>query len=61
MGVYVFSLVTDYVKLSGANSVIGKAMVITLGVDDLGLGGTPQSLIDGNSGSPIFCGIIQAA
>ncbi|XP_022223609.2 copper chaperone for superoxide dismutase [Drosophila obscura] len=38
--------------------IIGRAVVITAGADDLGLGENDQSLIDGNSGERIACGII---
>ncbi|XP_034128965.1 copper chaperone for superoxide dismutase [Drosophila guanche] len=38
--------------------IIGRAVVITASADDLGLGASDQSLIDGNSGERIACGII---
>ncbi|XP_020801050.1 copper chaperone for superoxide dismutase isoform X1 [Drosophila serrata] len=38
--------------------IIGRAIVITASADDLGSGGNQQSLIDGNSGDRIACGII---
>ncbi|KAH8394621.1 hypothetical protein KR222_000297, partial [Zaprionus bogoriensis] len=38
--------------------IIGRAVVITSHADDLGGGGNAQSLIDGNSGDRIACGII---
>ncbi|KAH8397298.1 hypothetical protein KR215_011919 [Drosophila sulfurigaster] len=38
--------------------IIGRAVVITAKADDFGRGGNAQSLIDGNSGDRIACGII---
>eukprot|EP00898_Chlorokybus_atmophyticus_P000455 jgi/Chlat1/140/Chrsp1S03230 len=45
-------------RLTGGRSIIGRAVTIHSGVDDLGLGGAPTSLINGNSGGRIACGII---
>ncbi|KAH8402338.1 hypothetical protein KR009_011431, partial [Drosophila setifemur] len=38
--------------------IIGRAVVITSSADDLGQGGNAQSLVDGNAGQRIACGII---
>ncbi|KAH8300632.1 hypothetical protein KR018_000089, partial [Drosophila ironensis] len=38
--------------------IVGRSVVITANPDDLGQGGNQQSLIDGNSGERIACGII---
>ncbi|XP_030377943.1 copper chaperone for superoxide dismutase [Scaptodrosophila lebanonensis] len=38
--------------------IIGRAVAITAEADDLGSGNNSQSLIDGNSGERIACGII---
>ncbi|XP_041563733.1 copper chaperone for superoxide dismutase isoform X1 [Drosophila elegans] len=38
--------------------IIGRAVVITDAPDDLGRGGHERSLVDGNSGERIACGII---
>ncbi|KAM8714351.1 hypothetical protein ACLKA7_014476 [Drosophila subpalustris] len=38
--------------------IIGRSVVITAKADDMGRGGNAQSLIDGNSGDRIACGII---
>jgi Cu-Zn family superoxide dismutase len=46
------------IKLSGKNSIIGRSVVIHSGEDDLGRGGNEESLITGNAGSRIACGII---
>lgn len=47
-----------FIKLSGKNSIIGRSVVIHSGEDDLGRGGNEESLITGNAGSRIACGII---
>jgi Cu-Zn family superoxide dismutase len=46
------------IKLSGKNSIIGRSVIIHSGEDDLGRGGNPASLITGNAGTRIACGII---
>lgn len=46
------------IKLSGKNSIIGRSVIIHSGEDDLGRGGNRESLITGNAGSRIACGII---
>ncbi|XP_055836441.1 copper chaperone for superoxide dismutase [Episyrphus balteatus] len=38
--------------------IIGRSVVVTENPDDLGRGGNERSLIDGNSGDRIACGII---
>ncbi|KAF7286357.1 superoxide dismutase [Cu-Zn]-like [Rhynchophorus ferrugineus] len=42
----------------GPRGIVGRALVVTEGEDDLGLGGNANSYIDGNSGKPLACGII---
>ncbi|XP_022197059.2 copper chaperone for superoxide dismutase [Nilaparvata lugens] len=39
--------------------IIGRSIVVTAGRDDLGLGSTAQSPVDGNSGERLACGIIS--
>ena len=46
------------IKLRGKYSVIGRSVVIHSDEDDLGLGGNKESLITGNAGSRIACGVI---
>jgi Cu-Zn family superoxide dismutase len=47
------------VRLSGNESVLGRAFVVHATVDDLGLGGNSTSLTTGNSGPRVACGVIK--
>lgn len=42
----------------GPRGVVGRALVVSSDPDDLGLGGTADSLTTGNSGKPLACGVI---
>jgi len=42
----------------GVTCIIGRALVVHSGVDDLGRGGTPDSLTTGNAGKKYGCGVI---
>ena len=55
---YKFSYVDKLVKLRGKNHIYGRSVVIHSGIDDLGLGKNKESLITGNAGKRIDCGII---
>lgn len=46
------------IKLRGKYSIIGRSVVIHEKEDDLGLGNNKESLITGNAGKRILCGII---
>lgn len=46
------------ISLTGVNSIIGRAVVVHAGEDDLGLGGHPDSKKTGNAGGRLGCGII---
>lgn len=46
------------VKLLGANSVVGRSVVVHSGTDDLGKGGNEESLKTGNAGTRPACGVI---
>lgn len=47
-----------YIKLRGKNSIIGRSVVIHQKEDDCGKGNNEESLITGNAGKRIACGII---
>lgn len=49
------------IKLRGKYSIIGRSVVIHADEDDLGKGGDEESLITGNSGARIACGVIGYA
>lgn len=46
------------VSLIGANSIIGRAVVVHAGEDDLGLGGKDDSKTTGAAGGRVGCGVI---
>lgn len=48
----------ETINLSGQDNVIGRALAITQYKDDLGLGKSPNSRIDGNSGPVLVAGVI---
>ena len=58
-GVATFNFSDTYIVLLGTNNVIGRGIIITLNTDDLGKGGNAQSLIDGNSGPAVGCGVVS--
>ncbi|KAJ1355320.1 hypothetical protein KIN20_012664 [Parelaphostrongylus tenuis] len=57
--VTIISIMDSMVKLSGPNSVVGRAIVIHSDIDDLGRGNSPASKTTGNSGSRVACGVIR--
>tara|TARA_B110000037_G_C16692984_1_gene331561 strand:+ start:36 stop:506 length:471 start_codon:yes stop_codon:yes gene_type:complete len=46
------------IKLKGKYNILGRSVVIHEKEDDLGLGGDKESLITGNAGKRIACGVI---
>ncbi|AAP85688.1 sod [Adoxophyes orana granulovirus] len=51
----------DRVTLYGEKSVLGRSLVVHADFDDYGRGKNAKSLIDGNSGGRLGCGIIGLA
>ena len=58
-GVVNIDIIDSFIKLSGIESVLGRAFVVHAGRDDLGLGGNATSLANGNAGPRVACGIIK--
>eukprot|EP00736_Rhodelphis_marinus_P010187 Rmarinus@m.7569 len=57
-GTATLSIDDSQVKLLGPNSVVGRALVIHEGTDDLGKGGHDDSLTTGHAGARQMCGVI---
>ncbi|RZC22664.1 superoxide dismutase [Cu-Zn], partial [Asbolus verrucosus] len=54
-----FNIVDPLLSLTGGpRGIVGRAVVISTNPDDLGRGGTADSLITGDSGKPLACGVI---
>lgn len=51
-------IVDKLIKLRGKYSVLGRSFVLHESEDDLGRGNNEESLLTGNSGARIACGII---
>ncbi|KAM4584917.1 extracellular superoxide dismutase [Cu-Zn]-like [Odontesthes bonariensis] len=55
------ALIESDATLFGVTSVFGRSVVIHEREDDLGLGGNPGSLLDGNAGRRLACCVIGVA
>ncbi|KAJ1345101.1 hypothetical protein BSLG_000616 [Batrachochytrium salamandrivorans] len=57
-GSFVATYTDTRATLFGTNSIIGRALVLHGGVDDLGITDNPLSITTGNAGSRLACGVI---
>ncbi|XP_037560209.1 superoxide dismutase [Cu-Zn]-like [Dermacentor silvarum] len=57
-GVAVFNLTDHLLTLNGEHSIIGRAVVVHAGEDDLGRGGHNDSLTTGHAGGRLTCCVI---
>ncbi|XP_076358639.1 superoxide dismutase [Cu-Zn]-like [Tachypleus tridentatus] len=60
-GVARIYLSDPFLTMSGPLSILGRAIVVHAGEDDLGRGGHPLSKKSGNSGARVACGVIGLA
>ncbi|KAG0718198.1 Superoxide dismutase [Cu-Zn] [Chionoecetes opilio] len=60
-GTALVNITDPLLTLVGPRSIIGRAVVVHAGVDDLGLGGHSSSLTTGNAGGRVGCGVIGHA
>ncbi|KAH6911445.1 hypothetical protein BKA70DRAFT_1099445, partial [Coprinopsis sp. MPI-PUGE-AT-0042] len=54
----VVSIHDHIISLSGPSSIIGRTIVIHGGPDDFGRGGSGASIVNGNAGPRLSCGLI---
>lgn len=57
-GVASVDIMDPHLRLTGPFGIIGRGLVVHADRDDLGRGPAPESLITGNSGKRIMCGVI---
>ncbi|XP_053639842.1 superoxide dismutase [Cu-Zn] [Cherax quadricarinatus] len=60
-GVAFVNITDPLVALTGLRTVVGRAVVVHAGADDLGKGGNEESLKTGNAGGRVACGVIGFA
>ncbi|XP_078618364.1 uncharacterized protein LOC144885971 isoform X2 [Branchiostoma floridae x Branchiostoma japonicum] len=57
-GVATIKITDSQLQLTGPNSIVGRAVVVHAGEDDLGKGGFEDSLTTGHAGGRLACGVI---
>jgi Cu-Zn family superoxide dismutase len=58
-GVAKINIVNDQIPIFGPGTIVGRALVLHEGTDDLGKGGNEGSLATGNAGGRVVCAVLK--